>query len=284
MKVAFVCDSGTGKNIEEMKEKGIYSLPLQISHGEHNQLDLVDITIQDIHTFLKEKVELKTSLPSVGMMNDLFMQLKSEGYDCIFAVPICSGLSGTIQAMKMTAESIGILFEYVDCHVTAVVEEYLIILAKKLYDEGKSIEEIKVVLEEVIASTNTLLMPDDLNHLKRGGRLTPLAATLGGLLKIKPILQINQKTSGKIDVLDKVRTLHRAMDKAIDYMRQEAIDENWEIVIAHVDSEEEASILQTKLKAVFPMASYQVIPLVSVVSVHTGLGCLGIQYFKHYQE
>ena len=283
MKVAFVTDSGTGKTIEEMKAQGVYSLPLQISYEEENKLDLVEITLEDVNALMRRQINLKTSLPAAGMIEDLFTQLKQEGYDMIFAVPICSGLSGTIQAMKMTAEQVGIAFDYVDCHVTAVVEEYLIVLAKRLYEEEqKSIAEIKAILEEVVASTNTLLMPDDLQHLKRGGRLTPLAATLGGLLKIKPILQINQKTAGKIDVVGKLRTLHRAMDQSVDLMKQDGIDENWEIIVAHVDSEAEGHVLQDKLKAAFPDAHHTLIPLVSVVSAHTGLGCQAIQYFKRY--
>lgn len=283
MKIAFVTDSGTGKTVAELAEKGIYSLPLQISYQNENRLDLVDIHIDDVNQLMAQQVDLKTSLPSAGMIEELFMKLKQEGYDMIFAVPICSGLSGTIQAMKMTAENVGIAFDYIDCHVTAVVEEYLITLAKELYEEGHSLMEIKPILEAVVKSTNTLLMPDDLQHLKRGGRLTPLAATLGGLLKIKPILQVNQQTCGKIDVVDKVRTLHRAMDHSIALMKQANIDESWEIIVAHVNSEEEGHILQQKLQEAFPSAHHSMIPLVTVVSAHTGLGCQAIQYFRRYR-
>ena len=283
MKIAFVTDSGTGKTVAELAEKGIYSLPLQISYQNENRLDLVDIHIDDVNQLMAQQVDLKTSLPSAGMIEELFMKLKQEGYDMVFAVPICSGLSGTIQAMKMTAENVGIAFDYIDCHVTAVVEEYLITLAKELYEEGHSLTEIKPILEAVVKSTNTLLMPDDLQHLKRGGRLTPLAATLGGLLKIKPILQVNQQTCGKIDVVDKVRTLHRAMDHSIALMKQANIDESWEIIVAHVNSEEEGHILQQKLQEAFPSAHHSMIPLVTVVSAHTGLGCQAIQYFRRYR-
>jgi len=141
MKVAFVTDSGTGKTIEEMKAQGVYSLPLQISYEEENKLDLVEITLEDVNALMRRQINLKTSLPAAGMIEDLFTQLKQEGYDMIFAVPICSGLSGTIQAMKMTAEQVGIAFDYVDCHVTAVVEEYLIVLAKRLYEEEQKMHQ-----------------------------------------------------------------------------------------------------------------------------------------------
>ena len=77
----------------------------------------------------------------------------------------------------------------------------------KLAQQGLDPAEIERRLVESAESGNTLLVPDDLMHLKRGGRLTPLAATLGSMLKIKPILQLNKGTEGKVDVLDKVRTI-----------------------------------------------------------------------------
>lgn len=284
MKTAFLTDSGTGKSVGILKEDGIYSVPLQVSYDKQNYQDLEELGIDEIYDLMREGKMLSTSLPSLGKIEELFNTLKEEGYERIFAVPICSGLSGTINAMAMSAESVGIAFEYVDCHVTAVVQEYMIITAKKLYEAGKDIEEIKEVLERIVDTTNTILLPNDLQHLKRGGRLTPLAATLGGLLKIKPILKINKETNGKIDVLDKVRTMHKAMDKVIDIMRSEGVDDTYMITVAHADDAAEADVYMNKIKAAFPNATTQIIKLVSVVGVHTGRGCQAVQYFKMIQE
>ena len=175
--------------------------------------------------------------------------------------------------MEMIAQQQGIAFDYVDCHVTAVVQEYMIKLAKQLHEAGKSIEQIKEVLQHIVHTTNTILLPSDLQHLKRGGRLTPLAATLGGLLKI-----------GKIDVLDKVRTMHEAMDRVIEIMKREHVDDSYLITVAHADDEAEALVYMDKLKQAFPNATHQIIKLVSVVGVHTGRGCQAVQYFKQIKE
>lgn len=280
MKIAFITDSGTGKDVAALAKEGIYSVPLQVSYDNQNFHDLEELSLDQVYALMKEGKMLTTSLPSLGKLDDLCQSLKAVGYDTIFAVPICSGLSGTINAMRMSAEEAGLAFHYIDCHVTAVVQEYLIKQAKRLSDEGNDIEAIKQSLQVVIDSTNTLLLPDDLQHLKRGGRLTPLAAALGGLLKIKPILQINQSTNGKIDVVDKVRTMHKAMDKAIEIMKTEGVGAGYDITVAHADDEEEAIILQDKLQAAFPDADHHMIKLVSVVGAHTGRGCQAIQYFK----
>ena len=149
-----------------------------------------------------------------------------------------------------------------------------------LYEQGKTIAELKAFCQSVIDTTDTLLLPNDLNHLRRGGRLTPVAALLGGLLKIKPVLQINQSTKGKIDVLDKVRTMSKAMDKVIERLIAQGVGEGYCIYVAHVDDEAGAKVYRDKIAAKIPTAQIEIIPLVSVVGVHTGLGCQALQTFK----
>lgn len=280
MKIAFVSDSGTGKSVEQLGNDGIYSVPLQVSYDNKNYHDLEDLSIDEVYARMKEGQMLSTSLPALGKIEALFQTLKDEGYEMIFAVPICAGLSGTINALKLSADTVGIAFDYVDCHVTAIVQEYMIKLARDLSLQGYDIPRIKKVLNRVVDHTNTLLLPNDLQHLKRGGRLTPLAATLGGLLKIKPILKINKETNGKIDVVDKVRTMHKAMDVVVGIMQKEGVDDSYMITVAHADDEREALVYQAKLKEAFPNACHNMIKLVSVVGVHTGRGCQAVQYFK----
>lgn len=284
MKTAFVTDSGTGETIEQLSKDGVYSVPLQVSYDHLNFNDALDITIDEVYEKMREGKMLSTSLPSLGKIEELFSSLKNQGYERIFAVPICSGLSGTINAMEMTAKELGLMFEYVDCHVTAVVQGYLIRLAKRLYEEGKSMEMIKEACAKVIHTTDTLLLPYDLMHLKRGGRLTPLAATLGGLLKIKPVLAINEQTKGKIDVAGKVRTMTRAMDTVIERMKQAGVDAGFSITVAHADAPEQAEVYKKKIEAAIQGAQVNVIKLVSVVGVHTGRGCQALQYFKPFEE
>lgn len=281
MKIAFVTDSGTGKNIAQMRNDGIFSVPLQVSYDNTNYQDLEELSLDQTYSLMKDGKMLSTSLPSLGRIEELFQQLKDQGYEMVFAVPICSGLSGTIQAMVTSAKQIGIAFDYIDCGVTAVVQDYLIREAKTMSEAGHDILEIKLSLQQIIDTTNTLLLPNDLQHLKRGGRLTPLAATLGGLLKIKPILRISKETLGKIDVVDKVRTMHRAMDMVIEIMKNEHVDSSYMITVAHADDEEEALYYMAKLRLAFPGAAHQIIKLVSVVGIHTGRGCQAVQYFKY---
>lgn len=279
-KIAFVCDSGTGRDVATLKAEGIYSLPLQVASSVENYEELEDISIDEIYRKIAEGELLKTSLPMLGKIDELFADLKAKGYEGIFAVPICIGLSGTMNALRLAAQQNDLEFIGVDTCVTAEVEYYCISEAKKMYDAGIDLDTIQTKLKRVIDSATTLLIPVDLNHLKRGGRLTPLAATLAGLLKIKPIMKIDTTTDGKIDVAAKVRTLNKAMDQAIEILDEHGVDAGYRMFVAYVGEKENCEVMMEKLKAHYNGINISLIKLISCVGVHTGIGCVAIQAYK----
>lgn len=282
MKIAYVTDSGTGKSIQQLANEGIISVPLQISDETHTYQDMENLSNQDLIHLLHEGHVFKTSQPSPGIIQECFESLKAQGVDLIIAVPICNGLSGTISTMTTIAQSLDIPIITVDTYVTAVVQEYLIKRIKKAHEEGISDLQIQLITNDVIDSCNTLVIPETLDQLIRGGRMTPIAAKLGKLLKIAPVLQINKQTSGRIDTLQKVRTFRRALEKAIEQLEHDGVGtgNDWYIAIAHVDNQKEALSLKEKMSSKFPNAEIEVIPLCSSVAAHTGLGAICLQYFK----
>ncbi len=284
MKVAFVCDSGTARTVKELREIGIFSCPLQISDDKQNYLELEDKTIEEIYEKVDSGEMLKTSLPPMGIINETIEEIKSLGYDTVFCVPICSGLSSTHNAFRLACEDAGLKYIFIDTHVTAEVEFHCVTQAKRMYEEGKSIEEIIEKLNEVIDSASTLLLPVNLMHLAKGGRLTPMAARLAGLLKIQPILLVDKRTSGKIDVIEKVRTLSRAMDHVIDFMKEKGVDKNYDIFVAYVKETKDCEKMLGKITTTFPTANSKLIPLISTVGCHTGIGCVAIQFYKRVQD
>lgn len=280
MKIAYVTDTGTGKTPQYFEEKGIFCIPLQIAVDNVNYQDIVEMSTEQCIENMRNKKVMTTSLPSLGKIVELFEKLKNEGYEHIIAVPICSGLSGTINAMHNAASQVGLTITTIDTYVTAVVEEYLIEMIKESIEKGRSEEVIQKAVDEVIESCHTYIIPDDLQHLKRGGRLTPLAATLAGLLKIKPILLIDKSTNGKIDALEKVRTSKKAFDRIFEIFHTLSPNSNTSITFAHVDDEETAKELMNRAAQEFPEANLQIIPLINTVSVHTGLKCQAFQIFN----
>ncbi|MCI8850648.1 MAG: DegV family protein [Erysipelotrichaceae bacterium] len=279
-KTAVLTDSGTGLTQKEAQEAGLFFLPLQVLHEDRQYLDGVSIQLHEVYDLLKQQAKLTTSMPPIGLVEETLTKIKEAGYDSIICIPITSGLSSSMALIQATAEEIGIKVHLIDCYSTCYLQRYLAMCAKQLADQGIAAEEIVKRLNDSIASSNTLIIPDDLQHLKRGGRLTPVAAALGGLLKIKPLLQLNQSCEGKIDVYDKVRTMSKAQEKAINTFVNEHVDGDYICSCLHTDALEAGNALKDKLQAALPNTEIYFGYIGAVISVHTGIGCLGIQYMK----
>lgn len=280
MKIAVITDSGSGLTKQQANDLGIFYLPLQVIVNDHMFLDGENIKTEEIYDFLRNGEMPTTSMPPMGIMEEVFQDIKQQGYDAAIAIPLTSGLSSTSSVMHACAKRCELPLTIIEIYTTCNIQRYLAMSAKQLADQGISLEEITDRLQESIAHSNTLIIPDDLQHLKRGGRLTPLAAALGGLLKIKPILQLNEASSGKVDVFDKVRTMSKAQQKMLDTFKDANLDDSYTLTCLHSGAPEEGEKLKSQIEELFPGIELYFGLICPVISAHTGLGCLGIQYIK----
>ena len=147
-------------------------------------------------------------------------------------------------------------------------------------------EEIKDILEKLVEDSATIIMVPNLEHLKKGGRITPAVAALAGLLKIVPIMKLNYSLGGKIDSFGKVRTTKKANLKIIDHMVNECKVNNKDYVFAieHVLNEELALEMKQKLIEQIGECEILVRELPAVVGAHMGIGGIGYQYIRKYEE
>lgn len=280
MKIAYITDSGTGCSIQELGKEGIISLPLQIFDGSKTYQDMENLSKNECISLLQDQKVLKTSQPSPGLIEEALLSLKNQGVELVVAVPICNGLSGCAATITAIAQSIDMKLLCIDTYSTAVVELHLIRRIKELYENGKSDLEVRLIVDEIISSCETIVIPTDLAHLARGGRMTPAAAKLAKLLRIVPILHLNKETGGRIDTLDKVLTFRKAIAKTVEYMKDKINDSAYTITIAHVNAIESAEDIYHKLSEIFPKNFIQVIELCNPVAAHVGLGGICVQYFK----
>lgn len=280
MKIAVVTDSGSGLTKQEAMDLGIHYLPLQIIIQDHMFLDGENIRVEQIYDYLRNGEMPTTSMPPMGLMEELFLSLQEQGYEEVIAVPLTSGLSSTSSIMQAVAKECGMKLHVVEIYTTCNIQQYLTLSAKKLVDQGLDAETITARLQASVEDSETLIIPDDLQHLKRGGRLTPLAAALGGLLKIKPILRLDASSMGKIDVYDKVRTMSKAQAKAVATFQEKEIDDSYTLTVLHSGSPVEGEKLKALMETAFPGVELYFGLIGAVISAHTGLGCLGIQYIK----
>ena len=280
MKIAVITDSGSGLTKQQANELGIYYLPLQIIVNDNMYLDGENITVEEIYDFLRNGEMPTTSMPPMGIMEEVFHEIKTQGYEAAIAVPLTSGLSSTCSVMQACAKRYDMPLHVIETYTTCNIQRYLSLAAKKLVEQDLALEEIVERLKDSAANSNTLIMPDDLQHLKRGGRLTPLAAALGGLLKIKLILQLNETSQGKVDVFDKVRTASKAQQKMLDTFQAANLDDTYTLTCLHSGAPEAGEKLKELMQAAFPGLDIYYGLIGAVISAHTGLGCLGIQYIK----
>ena len=126
-----------------------------------------------------------------------------------------------------------------------------------------------------------VIMVPNLDHLKKGGRITPAVALLAGMLKIVPVMELNYKLGGKIDTLTKVRTVKKAAKSLIDRAIEKGADAStYAFAIEHVLCEKEANDLKDYLISQIGECDVVVRELPAVVGAHMGVGGIGVQYIK----
>ena len=282
-KVAILTDSNSGISQDEAKEKGLYVLPTPFYIDDEIFYEGVDLTVDEFFEKQAAGADMKTSMPVVGDLIDRWESLLKE-YDEVVYIPLSSGLSGSCNTAMMMAEDYDGRVQVVNNQRISVTMKISVYDAKRLADEGKSAAEIKEILEKTKFESTIYIMVDTLEYLKKGGRVTPAAAAIGSILKIKPVLQIRGE---KLDSFAKARTLKQAkqimMDAIAKDMAEEWNDptgENTIIAMAHSRNEEE--ILKFKEEALerWPNHDIFVDPLSLVVCTHIGPGALAITCTK----
>lgn len=278
--IAIVTDSGSALSQEEAKEKGIFLLPLQVIDGEHAYQDGVDISTDELYDALRQQHTPKTSMPMGSVIEETLEKIRLQGYEEILCIPLSSGLSSTFDTIQLMAADMGLNVVHIENYTTCDLQGYEALLAKAYVDEGKSAEEIQKLLHEKIMTSGTLILPNDIQHLKRGGRLTPLAAAAANLLKIKPILIIDPSTKGKIDVFDKVRTEKKAVAMAVDTISKKLEGKAGHVFVIHSDCVEKAEHIRSMLQERNDRLCIHIHTIGAVIAAHTGLDCIAIQYIE----
>lgn len=178
------------------------------------------------------------------------------------------------------AREIGIPVIHIEDFTTCDLQGHEALLAKRYADEGKNGAEIKELLSNLIRTSGTLILPNDIQHLKRGGRLTPLAAAAASLLKIKPVLIIDPSTQGKIDVLEKVRTEKKAAAHAVDTISEKLAGREGYVYVIHSDCLQKAEDIREELQKRNSRLTIRINTISAVIAAHTGLDCIAIQYIE----
>lgn len=271
-----VTDTSTLYSPEEGKKLGITVLPLCVTVNKKTYREFVDI---DSLQFLKliEEGTPSSSQPSAGEFLDIF----ENKTDDILVISMADGLSGTYQSavgMKNSLDDndhIHILNTKTLCGP----HRYLVQKAIALKNEKKSLNEIKNELMKSIETIKSFLIPQDFDFLRRGGRLTPLTAKIGNLLKIVPIL--TQTEDGKrLEKYAIKRTMNGAVNEIVKHFKNAQIDKNYRIYISHANVLEKAQEVKKQLEKHFQDIAIELLELSPAFITQGGPGCIAIQVIK----
>lgn len=255
MKTAVVTDSNSGITQSQAKELGIFVVPMPFMVNGQTYEEDINLTQSEFYEHLKEEADISTSQPSPETVMTLWDQILKE-YDEIIHIPMSSSLSSSCQTALMLSEDYDGRVKVADNRRISITQRQAAKDALEMAALGMGAGEICQELERSSGESSIYITIDTLKYLKKGGRITPAAAALGTLLRIKPVLQIQ---GGKLDAFSKARTMKQAkstMTAAIAQDLKKRFDDpearhSW-IAVAHTCNEEAAKEFAAELREMYP--------------------------------
>ncbi|MCI9593345.1 MAG: DegV family protein [Lachnospiraceae bacterium] len=283
MSIAFVTDSNSGITQAEGEKLGISVLPMPFMIDGETYLEDINLTQEKFYEMLALGADISTSQPSPETVTSLWDDLLKE-HEMIVHIPMSSGLSGSCQTAMMLAQDYEGRVLVVDNQRISVTQRQSVLDGMEMAKRGFSAEQIKDELERTRFDSVIYIMVDTLKYLKKGGRITPAAAALGTLLRIKPVLIIEGE---KLDAFSKARTMKQAkatmlaaVQKDMEVRFHQLKPEEAHIHFAHTQNAGAAAEWMDEVREMFPGASYYAAPLSLSIACHIGPGALAVTCTK----
>ncbi|WP_352406702.1 DegV family protein [Acetoanaerobium noterae] len=273
---------------EMANELNVKVVPMSFSLGEKNYNHYPDYRELDIKTFYDKQRAGQTSLTTqinVAVYLDFFEEIIKSDKDVLY-ISFSSALSSTYQSSVLAAKELNEKYPdfkiiTIDSKAATLGETLLVKLAAQKKSEGMNIEDLSKWVDDNHLKVCHYFTVDDLNHLKRGGRMAAMTAFIGTALDIKPILHVNDE--GKLIPLDKVRGRKKALKVLFNYLAE--LSENLEeqtIFIGHGDCIEDARYLESLIKEAYKVKEVIIHPIGPIIGSHTGPGAITLFFLgKH---
>ncbi len=282
-KIAIATDSNSGITQAQAKKLGIFVLPMPFMINEETFYEDITLDQEGFYEKLESGADVVTSQPSPESVLNLWKEIL-ENYDEIVHIPMSSGLSGSCQSAMMFAEDFDGKVQVVNNQRISVTQRQSALDALMLAERGLDAVEIKDALEADKFNSSIYIMLDTLYYLKKGGRITPAAAAIGTLLKLKPVLQIQGE---KLDAFAKARTSGQGKSIMLNAIRNDmetrfggaSADNIW-LEVAYTKDYEAAKQFVQEIQQEFPGFDIVCNPLSLSVACHIGPGSLAIACCK----
>lgn len=219
MRTAVITDTNSGISTEEAAEMGIRSIPMPVLIDGEIYLEGVDLESESFFTSLTEGKAVTTSQPSPGVVCSAWEEALDEGFDNVVYLPMSSGLSHSCESAQLAAANYSGRVAVVDNGRVSVTLRAAVEDALAMANQGMPAARIKSELERRAKLSSIYLAVDDLGYLVQGGRVTPAAAALASVLKVRPVLSIR---TGQIEPFSKERGMKKAVAKMFSAAKHDA--------------------------------------------------------------
>jgi DegV family protein with EDD domain len=278
-KIAVITDSNAHFTPQEEKELGISVVPMPFTIGDKTYYEGVTLSREEFYEKMASGASIATSQPSPSDVMEIWDKAL-ETHDEVVYIPMSSGLSGSCQSARMLADDYDGKVQVVNNQRISVTQKRSVQDALEMAERGMSAAQIRQKLEEVKYESSIYIMLDTLHYLKKGGRITPAAAAVGTLLRIKPVLQIKGE---RLDAFSKARTINQGKNIMINAMKHDietmygGLDKGdvW-LYAVHGNVPEQFAEYSEEVRAAFPGIEVYEDVLSLSVSCHIGPGALAI--------
>ena len=277
-------DSTTDLSPQLVAQTGVTVLPMTYTIGEksyRNDPEETDLSSGDFYDMLRGGAMSTTSQINVETFREVAGKMARDGFDVLY-VGFSSGLSGTFNSARIAFEDLSAeypehKFLAVDSLCASMGEGLLVYHAAQQQKAGRSIEETARWLEENKLHLAHWFTVDDLNHLKRGGRVSGAAAFFGTMLNIKPVLHVDD--AGHLIPMEKVRGRKASLDALVAHMEKDAVDPASQTVfISHGDCRADAEYVADLVREKFGTQDIRIHSIGPVIGRHSGPGTVALFY------
>ena len=283
--IHFFYDADSEMSLAVAEEFGIADRKyfIKMPYSIAGELKYCDLLTPEVSKDFFEKVRAG-EMPSTSALNaeeykEIFEPAFKEGGDILY-VSFSSKMSATFDHMDVAVKELkqkypAVTFTRIDSKAISMGAGLAVIAAAKAVKAGKSVAEIVKIMDEIVPRINITIVADDLNYLKRGGRLTAMSALFGTILQIKPIIKLT--TAGTLIPTTKVAGRNKALLTMVNEVADRASEaDDLPIFIMHGDCLTEAERVTEKLKSLLPKADIRLMDVGPVIGTHCGPGTIGI--------
>ncbi|MEQ5977274.1 DegV family protein [Bacillus cereus] len=286
MGVKIITDSAADLPVELLQAYDIDLIPLRVyDEAETEYLDGVTLESVTLLQKMREGAVYRTSLPSLETFHEKFVSYAKEGNPCIY-LAFSSELSGTYQSSVVIKEEVketyaNLDLEIIDTKCASLGQGLVVLEAAKMAKDGASKEDILKRVDFLMSHMEHIFTVADLQYLVRGGRLSKVAGFIGGLLNIKPILNVEE---GKLVPLEKVRGKKKVLSRIVDIMEERGKDLKGQTIgMTHGDDLETAEALKSLITERFGCEVFIVNTIGAAIGAHTGPGVITLFFLNEVE-